>query len=116
MLVAPSEGGPEMYFMWVPYRAERPGSDRDPGAPKVLDPGADVAVLRASLRDFDQGELVSAWESSDRRLRSECDPARLVALVRLRGLLLDEVERRSRRRYRRWLRAGGPRRYGERRA
>ncbi len=104
-----------MYFMWVPYRAERPGSGRGPGAPKVLDPCSDVGVLRASLRDFDQLELVSAWESSDRRLCSEHDPGRVLALVKLRGLMLDELERRSPRRYERWLRAGGPRRYGERR-
>jgi hypothetical protein len=103
-----------MYFMWVPYRAERPGSGRDPGGPKVLDPCWDVTVLRASLRDFDQLELVSAWETSGRRLRSERDSARMLALVRLRGLILDEIERRSPRRYQRWLRAGGPRRYGER--
>ncbi len=103
-----------MYFMWVPYRAERQGGGRDCGGPKVLDPCSDVAVLRASLRDFDQLELVSAWESSDRRLRTEHDPGRVLALARLRGLMLDELERRSPRRYQRWLRAGGPRRYGER--
>ncbi|MGA8247803.1 MAG: hypothetical protein WB797_12935 [Nocardioides sp.] len=107
-----------MYFMWVPHRAERPGSGGNPGvpAPKVLDPGADVGVLRAKLRDFDRMELVAAWEISGRRLRSERDPARLLALVRLRGLMLDEVERQSPRRYQRWLRAGGPRRFGERRS
>jgi hypothetical protein len=104
-----------MYFLWVPYQADPPGSARKPSVPKVLDPCADAFALRASLRDFDRSELVSAWESSSRRLHSERDPERLLALVKLRALMLDELECRSPRRFQRWLRAGGPHRDGERR-
>jgi hypothetical protein len=98
-----------MYFLWVPHQAGPRGSACGSGVPKVLDPFADASVLRASLQEFDHDELVSVWESSDHRLRSECDPGRLLALVTLRALMLDELESRSPRRYQRWLRAGGPR-------
>jgi hypothetical protein len=99
-----------MYFLWVPYLPARTSGGRDAGMPKVLDPCADVADLRASLRDFDRVELVSAWELSGGRLRSERDLGRVLALVQLRGLILDELERRGPRRFQRLLRAGGPRR------
>ena len=100
-----------MYFMWVPYD---PGP-RD-GVPKVLDPYADQPTLRAAVHSLTNDELVSAWCSSDRRLAGDPDASRRCAIVALRGLMLEEVERRSPMRYRRWLRQGGPslrRRRGE---
>jgi hypothetical protein len=94
-----------MYFIWGPWD---PDPERRAGVPKVLDPGADVSTLRAALEELTYDELVSAWGSSDRRLRSETDLSRRGAVVALRGLMLDELERRSSWRYRRWLRLGGP--------
>ena len=92
-----------MYFVWMPFDAERPA-----GVPKVLDPSADVTTLRVAVHSLTYDELVSAWCSSDRRLRSDTDPCRRSAVIALRGLMLDELEGRSTWRYRRWLRNGGP--------
>ena len=92
-----------MYFVWMPFEPDRP-----PGVPKVLDPSADVPSLRAALHALTYDELVSAWCSSDRRLRSDTDLNRRCAVIALRGLMLDELEGRSTWRYRRWLRLGGP--------
>ena len=94
-----------MYFVWMPYE---PDPDRRPGVPKVLDPSADAATLRAAVARLTYDELVSAWRSSDRRLATETDVCRRAAVVALRGLMLDEIEHRSPRRYRRWLQQGGP--------
>jgi hypothetical protein len=94
-----------MYFVWVP---NEPDPHRTAGVPKIIDPSADAATLRADLQGLTYDELVSAWHSSERRLETEGDVCRRGALVALRGLILDEVERRSTWRYRRWLRLGGP--------
>jgi hypothetical protein len=94
-----------MYFVWVP---NEPDPDRHVGVPKIIDPSADAATLRVELAELTYDELVSAWHSSDHRLETETDVCRRCALVALRGLILDEVERRSTWRYRRWLRLGGP--------
>jgi hypothetical protein len=94
-----------MYFMWGPLD---PAPVRRICLPKVLDPAADVTTLRAAVHELTYDELVSAWGSSDRRLRSETDASRLCAVVALRGLMLDELERRSSWRYWRWLRLRGP--------
>ena len=94
-----------MYFVWMPYE---PDPDRRLGLPKVLDPSADASTLRAAVARLTYDELVSAWRSSDRRLATEPDLSRRSAVVALRGLMLDELEQRSPRRYRRWLRLGGP--------
>ena len=94
-----------MYFVWLPYG---PDPEHPVGLPKVLDPTADPESLRAALATLGYDELVSAWYSSDRRLHDVGSMSRRVAVVALRGLLLDELERRSPRRYRRWLRLGGP--------
>jgi hypothetical protein len=94
-----------MYFVWLPYE---PDPDHRPALPRVLDPTADPETLRATLRELSYDELVSAWRSSDRRLQDAGCLAHRVAVVALRGLVLDELERRSPRRYRRWLRRCGP--------
>jgi hypothetical protein len=96
-----------MYFMWVPHEAD---PARRCGLPKVLDPSADRSTLEDAVHGLTYDELVSAWDSSDRRLATLADPARQCAVVALRDLMLDELERRSTWRYRRWLRFGGPRR------
>ena len=94
-----------MYFVWVP---NGPDPNRRAGVPKIIDPSADAATLRADLAGLTYDELVSAWHSSDHRLETEGEVCRRCAVVSLRGLILDEVERRSTWRYRRWLRVGGP--------
>ncbi len=81
-----------MYFVWVP---NEPDPYRRAGVPKILDPSADAATLRAALAGLTYDELVSAWHSSDDRLETETDVCRRGALVALRELILDEVERRS---------------------
>lgn len=99
-----------MYFMWLPY-----DPDRGEGVPKVLDPSADEPTLRAAVHGLTNDELVSAWCSSDRRLLGETSASRRCAVAALRGLMLEEVERRSPRRYQHWLRQGGPSRRRRRR-
>ena len=99
-----------MYFMWVP---DDPG--RRDGAPKVIDPAADEPTLLATVHGLTNDELVSAWCSSDRRLAGDTDVSRRCAVVALRGMILEEVERRSPARCRRWLRQGGPLRRSRRR-
>jgi hypothetical protein len=94
-----------MYFVWMPYE---PDPDRRLGLPKVLDPSADASTLRAAVALLAYDELASAWRSSGRRLATEPDVSRRSAVVALRALMLDELEQRSPRRYRRWLRLGGP--------
>lgn len=94
-----------MYFVWMPYDQD---PDHGPGRPKVLDPGADVHTLRLAVHDLTTEELASAWRSSTRRLATEPDGSRRLAVAGLRGLILDELEQRSPRRYRRWLQKGGP--------
>jgi hypothetical protein len=94
-----------MYFVWVP---NEPDPYRGTDVRKIIDPSADAATLRADLADLTYDGLVSAWHSSDHRLETESDVRRRCALVTLRGLILDELERRSTWRYRRWLRLGGP--------
>jgi hypothetical protein len=99
-----------MYFMWVPYDPD--GRD---GAPKLIDPLADEPTLRAAVHGLTNDQLVSAWCSSDRRLAGDTDVSRRCAVVALREMMLEEVERRSPMRYRRWLRQGGPSRRSRRR-
>ena len=101
-----------MYFIWGPWE---PDPERRPGVPKVLNPAADESTLRAAVKELTYDELVSAWGSSDRRLRSETDLSRLAAVVALRGLMLDDLERRSSWRSRRWLQLRGPSRRSARR-
>ncbi len=97
-----------MYFAWVPYEPDPYGRSPRVVRAKVLNPLADPVTLKADLQGLDFQELASAWLSSDDRLRSESEPSRVLALVKLRALILDEVEQRSPMRYRRWLRRGGP--------
>jgi hypothetical protein len=94
-----------VYFVWMPYDQD-PG--HRPGTPKVLDPCADPDTLRAAVHALTTEELASAWGSSTHRLAAETDGARRLAVAGLRGMILDELERRSPRRYRRWLQKGGP--------
>jgi hypothetical protein len=101
-----------MYFMWVPPASEPDGSDDPPTAEHrvVLDPAGDPEVLRRAVAYLTLDQLVCAWHSSDRALAQSHDVRRRAQLVTLRGMVLDEVERRRPRLYRRWLRDGGPRR------
>lgn len=101
-----------MYFMWVPPASEPDGSDDRATAEHrvVLDPAAEPEALRRALAYLTLEQLVCAWHSSDTALAKGHDVRREMQLVTLRGMVLDEVERRRPRLYRRWLRDGGPRR------
>ena len=77
-----------MYFMWVPHEAD---PARRCGLPKVLDPSADRSTLEDAVHGLTYDELVSAWDSSDRRLATLADPARQCAVVALRDMMLDEL-------------------------
>jgi hypothetical protein len=104
-----------MYFMWVPPASEPDGSDGSDGRavaePRVvLDPAGDPDTLRRTVGLLTLDQLVGAWTSSETALARAHDLRRRSQLVTLRGMLLDEVETRQPRVYRRWLRDGGPRR------
>lgn len=101
-----------MYFMWVPPASEPDGSDGPAVAePRVvLDPAGDPDVLRRAVGFLTLDQLVCAWSSSETALAKTGDVRRRSQLVKLRGMVLDEVETRRPRLYRRWLRDSGPRR------
>jgi hypothetical protein len=103
-----------MYFMWVPPASEPDGSDGPDeqaiaGHRVVLDPAGDPEMLRRAVGHLTLDQLVCAWRSSDAALAKSHDVRRHAQLATLRDMVLDEVERRRPRLYRRWLRDGGPR-------
>jgi hypothetical protein len=100
-----------MYFAWVPFQ---PGPDDAGHAGEVrreivLDPSADKETLLATIETMTLDQIGIAWRATD-RLLTFSNPRGAGQLVRLRELLLDEVEAHHPRAYRRWLRRGGPRR------
>jgi hypothetical protein len=104
-----------MYFMWVPPASGSDGSDGSEGSdgpdvePRVvLDPAGDPEVLRRAVGFLTLDQLAGAWKSSETALAHAHDVRRRAQLVLLRGLVLDELELRRPRLYRRWLREGGP--------
>jgi hypothetical protein len=102
-----------MYFMWVPPPASGPdGSDGRALADQrvVLDPSGDPDALRRAVGFLTVDQLASAWSSSESALAKTQDVRRRSQIVTLRGMVLDELECRRPRLYRRWLRDGGPRR------
>ncbi|WP_151081499.1 hypothetical protein [Nocardioides cynanchi] len=99
-----------MYFMWVPPPSEPYGSDPPPAEHRVvLDPAGDPEALRRAVARLTLDQLAGAWHSSQTALAAGHDVRRQAQLVMLRGMVLDEVEQRRPRLYRRWLRDGGPR-------
>jgi hypothetical protein len=95
-----------MYFLWTSFVGAVPPPSQEP---VVLRPfGCGPALLKA-LSELSIAELECAWLCTDVELAGGTDKRRRGALVGLRGLILDELERRSTRRYRAWLRRGGPR-------
>jgi hypothetical protein len=106
------EVGPvsNMYFSWMPYPSEggddassRPGVRRE----IVLDPCADRDTLVAAIETMTLEQIGIAWRATT-RLMAISTPQGATQLVRLRELLLDEVEASHPRAFRRWLRKGGP--------
>lgn len=99
-----------MYFMWVPPGPDHEGPEQAarPDPRVVLDPAAEPAALRHAVRALTLEQLVCAWHSSDAALAKTHDVRRRAQVVTLRAMVLDEVERRRPRLYRRWLREGGP--------
>jgi hypothetical protein len=80
--------------------------------PLVLDPSCDPTALRRAVAALTLDQLGCAWRSSDTILATTHDVRRHSQLASLRDLVLDEVERRRPRLYRRWLRDRGPDRHG----
>jgi hypothetical protein len=97
-----------MSFMWIPPAGADPSAWRRPG-PVVLRPSGSPTTLRHTLGQLSTSGLECAWACTTKELARGVPPQRRGALVELRVQILDEVERRSVRRYRRWLRQGGPR-------
>lgn len=95
-----------MYFVWVPYGGSSPATYHD--GPVVVHAADSDLELHGVLAGLSLGSLASAWLAAADELEKRGAGHRRLILVRLRGLILDEVERRSPRRYRRWLRQGGP--------
>jgi hypothetical protein len=100
-----------MYFTWVPFQPEPDdaGAAQDVRRAIVLDPCADRETLVAAIETMTLEQIRMAWRATD-RLLTISNPRGASQLARLRDLLLDEVEARHPRAYRRWLRQGGPRR------
>lgn len=98
-----------MYFSWMPFPSEGDGAAARTGVRReiVLDPCADRETLVAAIEPMTLEQLGIAWRATT-RLMEISTPAGSTQLVRLRELLLDEVERSHPRAYRRWLRKGGP--------
>jgi len=105
------EVGPvsNMYFSWMPFPSEGDDAGARPGVRReiVLDPGADRETLVAAIEPMTLEQLSIAWRATT-RLMEVSTPAGVVQLVRLRELLLDQVEHSHPRAFRRWLRKGGP--------
>lgn len=98
-----------MYFSWMPFPSEGDDATSRPGARReiVLDPCADRETLVAAIETMTLEQIGIAWRATT-RLMAISTPQGATQLVRLRELLLDEVEASHPRAYRRWLRKGGP--------
>jgi hypothetical protein len=98
-----------MYFSWVPFQPEPEDAGHVHGVRReiVLDPCADRETLVAVIETMTLEQIGIAWRATD-RLLTIATPEGATKLVRLRELLLDEVETSHPRAYRRWLRRGGP--------
>lgn len=105
------EVGPvsNMYFSWMPFPSEGDDATSRQGARReiVLDPCADRETLVAAIETMTLEQLGIAWRATT-RLMAISTPQGATQLVRLRELLLDEVEASHPRAFRRWLRKGGP--------
>jgi hypothetical protein len=99
-----------MYFTWVPFQPEPDdaGHAHEVRREIVLDPCADRETLVAAIETMTLDQLGIAWRATD-RLLAISNPRGAAQLVRLRDLLLDEVQSQHPRAYRRWMRQGGPR-------
>ena len=96
-----------MFFAWPPPAGAVPPTG-DEETPVVLRISADDATLRRALGELSTPALEDAWTCTDYELTPSASLSRRSALIRMRGLILDEVEQRSARRYRAWLRRRGP--------
>jgi hypothetical protein len=105
------EVGPvsNMYFSWMPFPSEGDDASSRAGVRReiVLDPCADRETLVAAIETMTLEQIGIAWRATT-RLLAISTPQGATQLVRLRELLLDEVEASHPRAYRRWLRKGGP--------
>jgi hypothetical protein len=96
-----------MRFPWQ----SRPGEEPPHVERIVLDPAAPAEELRRVLDTLTLDQLTAGWVSSDAAMTMARDRSRIDQLVRLRGLLLDQLEARYPRTYDQWLRRGGPERH-----
>jgi hypothetical protein len=93
-----------MRFPWQ----SQPSGPQPHGERIVLDPAAETEVLRGILATLTLEQLTAGWISSDAAMVIAREQSRTDQLVRLRGLLLDQLEKRYPRSYDVWLRRGGP--------
>ena len=109
----------DMYFSWRPFQPDPEDPRRAPGVRReiVLDPCADPDTLVAAIETMTLEQVGLAWRATDQLLPIST-PEGAALLVRLRALLLDELEASHPRAYRRWMVAGppGPRRRRRRRS
>jgi len=101
-----------MWFTWLPYsRTVLPAESAESAEAPVVLPTLDTeATLREALAGLSRAALEDAWWCTEDELVANAPRARRTALVQMRALILDEVEGRSPRRYRKWLRTSGPHR------
>lgn len=93
--------------MRFPWRSRPTGSH--PRVERiVLDPAAESDILRGVLSTLTLEQLTAGWLSSDAALTVARDDSRRDQLLRLRGLVLDQLEERFPNAYGQWLRLGGP--------
>lgn len=98
-----------MYFVWLPHAGAVPSTGYQEML-VVLRASCEEASLRRTVSELSTPALEEAWCGIYDELVPGMALTRRTALVRLRGLILDEIEQRSPRRYRKWLRQGGPHR------
>ncbi|MCZ2814766.1 hypothetical protein [Modestobacter sp. VKM Ac-2984] len=85
--------------MWI--------ADWDAAPLTVSDPRR-VAALRDFVGVLPTEALIREWRATDPPLQATTDPQERAALVRVRGLILDELVRRDPAAMAQWLEDGGP--------
>jgi hypothetical protein len=104
-----------MWMTWWPFGPVVPTPATTPGRPvssaQLLSlarhPSADPARLRTAVSGMSRRLLRQSWESSSQALAVARSEDAVLAVVRLREALLDEMETRHPRTFTRWY--GGPR-------
>jgi hypothetical protein len=106
LVVVVAWAGWRFWFSPVSRSARRWGERTDPRAAPELAPAVVVSLPEVAAVDLPTGELCVAWRRSYLELQRTVDEPARQRLVRLRREYLDELERRDRAGFARWLASG----------